>query len=284
MLEKKELKDYGHKLVDRVGQLIAAEQGKPLVLYLEGGCYDTEHGVTEFARHSLISAMDIASNIIGAYKKKVKVILGIIINDLGVSCHDLNCSTSSPLQKENPLPGEVLGILQSYAIYKSDLFVIARETTLKNRGIRHLKKIRNAESDTHPGKSLLTENFTQSGLGVYYNFDGRKVLLAEIRETGWAIKCSLIMAQHYFDLYRLMYKRVPDAHTYMIVDISDKMEETKVTSGAEILLHLMLGGNSLPPQLIVENILFWNARGDKVTTRVTDSCDWQQNTAIKIFG
>jgi hypothetical protein len=262
MLREMEVSTYGKKIIEDVDVLVASCTRFPLAIYIEGGDYDLRSGVSEFAVHSFKMALDIANNIIFRHRKKVKVILGIFINDLGIK-------HKNPQDRSDFLSG-FEAIANAYPVYKKDLFVLSFETNSKNRGVKSLKKLiadaGKVQEDFVPG-SLVTEHY-DLGQRIFFCHNRSRILLAEITDHKWSVKCPMLMAQHYLDMVTLIGKRVPTAETCTLIDFSEKIDANKVENGALIATKLLLHKTVENKHIVISNHFFWDDSGAMISGSV----------------
>ncbi len=208
---------------------------KPPIIFLEGGHFSPKYGPTEFSINSLQEAIDLASNLISEFKKKIRVVLGILIDDLGLNCENICNPTIEKIKQGNgPLPAAIEIILSKSPIIKRDRVIISSERNAKNRGIETLKKIAT--------ESALIEVKEETGLRRIYFLadDGQRVLCAQSNGNNWVAKCATIMAQHYKDVSRKLDQRFPEKYRQIIVDFSEASDQIKVNRSSELAIRLFL--------------------------------------------
>lgn len=211
------------------------------VIYLEGGHFDPRYPVTDFAVNSLHYALRIASQTIYEHKKRVRLALGILVDDLGLQCDAEICEIlPEAVEKESEIPPKLEAILAQYPIVKRDRLVIQRERACKNRGIQTLRKVLAQQAHL-----LRPELETQETDGVrriiYCNEKSQSILLAESKAKDvWTAKCPVIMAQHYSDVVRTVKKLHPMTNAVHIIDFSEVDDYNKVINGAELAVKILL--------------------------------------------
>lgn len=264
MLKEREVTAYGRKIIDDVDALVASSKKFPVAIYIEGGAYDIRFGINEFAENSLKMALDIANNIIVRHRKKIKVVLGAFVNDLG--------SKNKALHNRSGFLSGFNNITEGYQIYKENLFLVSFETSSKNRGIRSLKKIMAegycaSDSKTYPN---LEVEPSSAGHRVFFYDNRSRILLAETQGDNWSVKCPMLMAQHYLDMVNLIRKRVPAADTYFLIDFSEKIDGNKVENGALVASKLLLDREIDDKHIIISNHFFWDDRGSVISGSVSE--------------
>lgn len=256
MLRELATNGYGQKIMAQVDALVAGSTTFPVAIYLEGGDYDMRTGISEFAIQSLQLALSLANNIIFKYRKKVKVILGTFINDLGQK--DKQTTGGAQL-----LP-DFEQLTAASPVYKKDLFVVSLETNAKNRGIKTLKRLLSGVVPPHLLPGYLVPETIAQGQHIFFSEQRTRVLLAEVSQEKWALKCPMLMAQHYLDIVALMRKRVPGAATCALIDFSERIDSHKVENGALIATRL-LERSGAEQHVVISNHFFWDAEGAMIS-------------------
>ena len=254
-LIKENISKVEHELITLIQKEVAESSPTVTAVYLEGGHFDPRYSATDFSTDSLTKALNVANNAILAHKKNIKIVLGILIDDLGLQCGVESCEIlPSPAAKSGntglaPLPAELENILDQYRFVKRDKLVIQGERNCKNRGIQSLRKIVANQLDQFPQLSLKEVNdVTQV---IFKNQEGTDIILAEARDKGiWIAKCPLIMAQHYKDTYHKALKMHPQVGACHIMDFSEMDDFHKVVNGTEVAMTLFLH-----PDILGENKL-----------------------------
>ncbi|WP_203564058.1 hypothetical protein [Deefgea sp. CFH1-16] len=178
------------------------------------------------------------------HKKKLKVVLGVLIDDLGLQCGAEVCDISSPLAnvesiEPEKLPNELENVLAQYSIVKRDKLLLQGERNCKNRGLQALRKI--IANSMHLYPELSIEETSGLKKIIFKNEQGQKITLAESKMKDiWTAKCPLIMAQHYKDTYQKISKLNPHTNAFHIIDFSETEDYNKVITGTEVGLKLFL--------------------------------------------
>ncbi len=238
-IERKTLVNYQISLFLKIEHRLITEN-KPLVIFLEAGHFNSRLGITNFSVNSFQGAIDIATNLIIEFKKKIRIILGVLIDNLGLGCDNNNCCIK--LGHHGPdvshkLPDEIEDILYRSPIAKRDRFVISSERNARNRGISTLKKMARSLK-SNPKNTMLALEETGDVKKLYYKSEDRhNILLAEVIGNNWIVKCPTIMAQHYADLFQMMAQRFTLRYPRMVIDISEMLDRNKVNCGAEAALR-----------------------------------------------
>lgn len=260
-IEKCEIEN---KVIDIINNDIQQASGIPAI-YIEGGHFDPRYPVTDFAVKSLHYALRIANHTISQYKKRVRLALGILVDDLGLQCGADACeilpsAVESTIDSE--LPSELEAILAQYPIVKRDRLVIQGERTCKNRGIQTLRRIM-----TRHARSQLSELETEEKGDIqritFRNGKSQRILLAESKSKDiWTAKCPVIMAQHYSDVVKNVEKLHPQANAVHIIDFSETDDYNKVINGAELAIKLMLQSENVAGKSVTISNLFLSPFGD----------------------
>ncbi|MNR09672.1 hypothetical protein D3C85_1258860 [compost metagenome] len=183
--------------------------------------------------------LHIANNLITVYKGRVRIVIGILVDNLGLQCTENSCEISGaekPSELSQELPSEIEKILGEYFIVKRDKLIISNERNCKNKTISFLKKL---IQTPHPNISVQDSGDTQSV--NYLAEDQQQIQLAEIKNTvTWTAKCPSIMAQHYTGTLGKILKRFPEAEDITIIDFSEIEDINKVTRGVETAFNVYL--------------------------------------------
>ncbi|WP_017217603.1 hypothetical protein [Pseudoalteromonas sp. NJ631] len=259
-LKEKMVGEVEQKLLEMIRMDVAEHYPTVSAFYLEGGHFDPRYSATEFSIDSMVKVLNVANNAILEHKKKLKVVLGVLIDDLGLQCGSESCDISaSPAMTTDsqglaPLPDELEAVLSDYSIVKRDRLVLQGERNCKNRGIQSLRKIISQDLASFPQLSLATSNDVTKIL--FENSKGVDIVLAESKDKDiWTAKCPLIMAQHYKDTYQKALKMNPQAGVFHIMDFSEMDDFHKVVNGTEVALGLFLQDESLGDNIVkISNI------------------------------
>lgn len=262
-LHKQSLKPYGEELVGLVQANLPP--GHPLVVYLEAGHFDPrfkDPEDLEFAEESLKAAIDIATNLVVEHRDRVRIVFGILVDNLGLNCGDQGCSirpgTESFDITKGPLPASLEAILQDSPLIKRDRVLLHDERNAKNRAITRLRRM------LKTGLEALTQvPGAETGKSELFFRKGTpdEVLLANIAKEAWSAQCPAIMGQHYTDVFAMLDERYRDHPPKMIIDFSEQADRQKVTRGSQVGLGLFLPPAPLPHHII--NVCFWDPQGDQ---------------------
>src|SRR5436190_971667 len=89
------MKDYQQTLIDLIGKLANQKNAKRQIVYLEGGYYDSKLGPQEFSINSLAGIIEVAEEIVKKQYKVTRVILGVLVNNIGIVCGEDVCEIPS---------------------------------------------------------------------------------------------------------------------------------------------------------------------------------------------
>ncbi|MCS3433495.1 hypothetical protein [Klebsiella sp. BIGb0407] len=218
-----------------------------VIVYLEGGHYNSNYGPDDFSINSLNEAIYFSKQIIKKHKKGVRLAFGILIDNLGLNCSNNNtCEIKNTTDKnEVELNQEIEAIIQLNKLIKRDKFIIFNERTTKNRAIDSLKKIKN-------NKELIMSKEVDGKVDIMYEKDEVRFLLAKKNENRISARCPLLMAQHYKDIISTLNKRYNN-HQIIIFDWSQIEDKTKVTQG-RLALKLFSDEQQMPVN--INNIFY----------------------------
>lgn len=232
------MKDYKQTLLD----LIIDNQSngeKRQIVYLEGGYYDTRFGPTEFSVNTLKACIEIAESIIKKRYRITRVVLGVLINNIGMTCGEDACVIDSREKITKNTDGTISESLEKMLVKskvtKKDKVIITNERNLRNRGIRTAR-----EMIKEPIKYSL-EIDENADKEVLYNviLDGSKIPLAIKRGERLIARCPLIMGQHYLDLYIDSIKKYGNSTNLLLVDFCEMYDRHKVNNGVKVALMIL---------------------------------------------
>lgn len=258
-LQELPLSKIEQEIFDRIEEYVVLNGIQPLTIYLEGGHFDPRKKVDAFAVNTLRFSLNVANNLIYKHKKKVRLVLGILVNNIGFGCDTDSCDigpNASNEQETVNIPEELQEVLNAYAIYKSEKLIISNEVNLKNRGIRTLRK--NLDRYIESKQISLESGETAK---IYHIDDGDNFLLAEESSGNWTAKCTTIMGQHYADLFLRLHQRFPENKDFMLVDFSEMFDKHKVGSGKKACFSLFLKPELTKNNNRIMNVFQWDTEG-----------------------
>src|SRR5579872_954041 len=120
---------------------------KRLIVYLEGGYYDTRFGPQDFSINTLKIAVATAEELVQSKYNITRVVLGILADNIGIACGDYICfipNETNGYKDEKPftIPDVLKEIIKKSHILKDEVF-FTNEKTLRNRGLKIVKNIIN---------------------------------------------------------------------------------------------------------------------------------------------
>lgn len=256
-------KQYISDLINIVEK--ALESSSNLVVFLEAGHFDPRFGITDFSTISMRDALDFAKGLIKRFDKKIKIVLGILIDDLGLECSETSCTispspTKSALEDDKILPKELDELLHSYFFVKRDRLLISSEKTCKNRGLLRLKKLLKSESYENV-ISVDARDATKTKV-TFTDEEQNEILLAEYSMAIWKAKCPTIMGQHYIDCFIKLQQRFVLNQKMMIIDWAEMLDYSKVTAGSQAAMKVFIPNNLEKLDLEIVNIFFGDDVGD----------------------
>jgi hypothetical protein len=231
------------------------------VVFLEAGHFDPRRGATTFSRVTLEDSLELVKCLIKQFNRQVKVVLGILVDDLGLECGETSCSLqdmSSATLAEGTLPDELEKILISPYV-KRDRVVISSERACKNRSLLSLKKA--LKSDAYQDQISLKEGDGVNTKVLFTDDEFNEILLAEFFQSVWKAKCPAIMGQHYVDCYTKMLQRDTESTKLMIIDWSEMLDHSKVTAGSQAALKVFSTAAIKSLDLDIVNIFFGDDLG-----------------------
>lgn len=211
---------------------------KKPVLYLEAGYYDPRVGVDDFALSSMSEAIKVGEDLIKRYGHKVRLVFGVLVNDLGLDADEL---------KENTMPKSLEEVMAGSNIIKRDRVLIWSEKTAKNRSIKNLKQIIGLKSNN---RLILREDDYEVSV-LMRSDNGNNVLLAQHSNNVFKARCPSIMGKHYSDCLELIKKRFPEMTYFIVMDWSKILDRDKVTAGSQTYLNLFASAHDNFPISII---------------------------------
>lgn len=230
-----------------VSQVVHAAD-TPVAVIVEGGHFDPRLGADSFAIASLNAALQLTEGLIHHYARRVRVVISLLVDDLGASCGPAACTLAdAPAPVETGvLPDPLDARLRAHRLVRRDRVVVTTERNARNRGLAALRGWTAVPDLLHwhgaPGARRAT----------FQADDGASIPLAE--ETGpgrWTARCPLIMAQHYADLRALAGRRYAPSWPTVVVDLSVGADQPKVTRGAELAVRRPHSAPDARPHAIV---------------------------------
>ena len=232
-----------NKIFDWISEQIEEEKDpqKVPIVYLEGGHHDPRYPVNDFAKASLTHVLRIAAKLMQSYQRQqIKIALGILSDNLGLSCSDTHCeiSVDQALEKASfNIPLALQSILKNYPFVRMDRLILSHERTCKNRGLAFLRN--HLKKTEHPGLFFLEQ--AESTLVCFETADAEEVPIAEIKKQGaWVAKCPTIMAQHYADIVQTLHKRYDAAGLMLYIGFYPIEDINKAKQGTELALDVFL--------------------------------------------
>lgn len=231
--------NYRQALLGIINKITVQNDNKRQIIYLEGGYFDTRFGPKDFSTNTLKACIETAEEIIKKKYRIMRVTLGILINNIGITCDEDMCvigdqENNFRSKNDTVIPESLENMLKKSKVAKGDQ-IITNERTLRNRGIRTIKDIirdlekYSLEMDTHTNNEVL--------YSVIIN--GSKIPLAIKRGERWVARCPLIMGQHYTDLYIKNAKKYGNTVNQLLIDMCEMYDRQKVNNGAKVSLLLL---------------------------------------------
>lgn len=231
---------FSQVLVDIIEKITKQNSvSKRQIVYIEGGYYDTRFGPNEFSTNTLRASIEAVEEIIKKRYKITRVVLGVLINNIGITCGEDVCviapqEDNSKDNEDTVIPEVLENMLQKSKVAKGDQ-VITNERTLRNRGIRTIKEI-----VREPEKYFLETEVNANDEVLYSTtIKGTKIPLAIQKGERWVARCPLIMGQHYIDLYIKNAKKYGNSTNQLLIDMCEMYDRHKVNNGARVALLLL---------------------------------------------
>lgn len=256
-INNKSSKSYFDTLLSHVDECHHQSNDK-MVVYLEAGHFNNRFGVDDFAINTLNDAIELGRILIKKYQKDVRLVYGILIDDLGIACSEEHCTLSSlPINdktSQSELPNEIEEIIVASSLIKRERLMLFSERTSKNRAIETIKKQLKNNNDS----ILIKEIEGYSEINVSTNEWGA-FMLARRQGSIFTAKCPAIIAQHYKDVAMKLRQRFFEVNDFVIIDWSDASDKTKVLQGASAFPVIW---DASPLQTSIINVFFGDDEGE----------------------
>lgn len=246
----------------------------PVVVVLEGGHYDPRSGADLFSRNSLRCALTMGRETIERYGRRVRVVYGVLVDDLGLDCDASSCRLlgTAPTGFDQVLPAELEAILQRDRFVKRDRLIVSTERHSRNRGLKQLKRL--LEGDKASFAEYLTiEERDGANHYVMRADDGLTIQVATRVASRWTVKCPLIMASHYAELVENVEQRFGQRYAIVIVDFSEISDRGKVTRGSELALRAFVPAGAEAARRSILNVFWADESGELYLTDSFHDCD-----------
>jgi len=250
--------DYRDQLKEIIQSKLSAD-GK-VVVYLEAGHYDPRLSPDSFSLESLKDALAVLQGLIATYKGEVKIVLGILVDDLGLECGSGGCSIKEAQnahseEDDSLFPQSIEEVLSSSRFVKRERVLRFSERTTKNRAIQTLRNGIKSEKD-----SIQVEEGDRASRVIFHSLEEDPVLLAEFEGSVYRAKCPSIMGQHYSDCFMRIKQRFTEMTSLIIVDWSEMMDHSKVTMGSQAAFKVFFSEEAASAVTLM-NIFFQDAAG-----------------------
>ena len=227
-------KDYFDETLEFVSDYFLDEANN--VAMLEGGHFNPLLGPSRFSYQSLSDALDFGSTLIRLFPNRLRLVLGILVDDLGMTSNAPPRHNTGQSYAPEHLPEEIRETLAASQIVKLERLLIGSERNAKNRVIDRLKQHIRAGDGSQ--EKIMVDR-TDDAKRVLLRQDGQNnIHLATFKSHTATAHCPAIMGQHYADCFRTMHKRFPKAERLLIIDWSEMMDQWKVSGGSKTCVGL----------------------------------------------
>ncbi len=252
-------KDYIDETVALIEEFIDDQSSS--VIMLESGHFNPEIGPSRFSHQSLNDALDLGSALIRLFPKRLRLVLGILVDDLGIPFATQPGACSGQHYSPCMLPEGIQQILRASHIVKLDRFLIASERNAKNRAIDQLKRL--LDTGPEPDERMVVDRTDDDVRRLLLQQESQSnIHLATLNRHTATAHCPAIMGQHYADCFRTIQKRFPKAERLLIIDWSEMMDRWKVISGSKTCVDLLLPDTIEQPERGIINIFFGDDAGE----------------------
>ncbi len=216
-------------ILDFVSSEVAKlRNGKYYSIFLEAGHFSPGN-IEKSSLRSFESSVDLAKELKYSFGRRVRVLLGVLVDDLGLTCSEGLCSPQGIL-KHKGLPTEYEQILNDLGLKIPFEVKLSSERNIKNKAINIFKK----------DLSVLrgNENFKVTGDIGHQGYYLDDIFLGTSSGYKFAIRCPLLMGVHYYLTFLDMNKKLPFSEKFYIFDWSLFSEMAKVNQGRYVFEHL----------------------------------------------
>lgn len=250
--------NYFNNIIEYITPIIEQRINQDVVvIYLEAGHFNSAYGVDEFSINSLQDAILLGNLLIKKYNKNIKLVYGILIDNLGMSCSEDFCTISPNPVKSEPndhLPDELEVIIAESKLLKRDKLALFYERAAKNRSIETLKTL--LKKNIPEIKHVVKDNNSEI---IFQSYDNQnQFLLAKRHDHQFVAKCPALLAQHYKDINLMLHKRFPSNQHAIVIDWSELDDAIKVKQGKQAAN--VFNNNSVSNATII-NIFFGDDKG-----------------------
>lgn len=224
-----------------IGQL-----GESPVIIIEGGYFDCRELSPRERARQLEDSFQLLSLLREQQPRSCKkILLTALWNDFGanksycgIEPHAEGSETQVATCGESPVPPWARQVFarNAAAIEEFPLEIFPMKPT-RNRSARAIAE--GLKGSQGPDRRL-REMHNADAVDIYADTEAGSVYVACRKKgpLGLAVRCTALMAQHYFDLYRYARKSVPSMTDLWIFDFNQYLEEERVRLGAEVSLVL----------------------------------------------
>ena len=201
---------------------------RPATFVVQGGYFSTSTGVDAFSRGSLKAAIDLQAFLLNANPEN-RVHLALLVNDIGdVACGTMTSCTLSEratVVDSQPATQEAAALLKEHGVTDYRIFT---EKSLKNRGLRRIKKLRNNRQFQSSVVSVASD---EAYTDYFFRKDGEEIALFRERGTSWAAKCPVIKAMFNTAAVEWAHGIVPASGHIVVVDFAAWSDSGSVHKG-----------------------------------------------------
>lgn len=248
----------------------SAVGARPVVV-VEGGYFDPRDDSAADRAEHLADSFRLVNDL-GRHLTQPTILLAALVNDFGCgrNCGELNCGpapASNPTDEVTPplafLPRWARPAYEGIVPRALPLRTFGMRAT-RNRAAKHLARLQRCPDEV-PIRWINDSEFTD----VYADTASGPVYLGRRRHGPYGVKvrCTALMAQHYFDLYRAAAAIRPDMSDLWIVDFNRSIEAARVQAGASTSLAIYQWPSGV--RTLIINCVYYPGHPELQPLRVT---------------
>jgi hypothetical protein len=206
---------------------------------IQGGYFESSVGFDDFSTNTLRMAINLGK-LITKVSKRNNVLHSLLINDLGQACSPKGCTVAgNTINNTDVNLPDIANIIRDTGL-NNNLIAFSTEKTLKNRGLRKIRKIlknKASNEELYPSLySLVEDDVIKLYLSSKYGSD---ILVASVVDNNYIAKCPLIMGSYYSDMFLYGYfEKQHLVNNIFVIDFCSFTDKDKVIKGAEVSLSL----------------------------------------------
>lgn len=249
-------KTYISELISILDERIKGDSNT--VIYLDAGHYKAASPITTFSLTSLLDALAFGKVLKDKYANSIKVVFGILIDNLGLECSSQACEVAGNQEWADrvTLHESLQEILQAKIGQKAKDVRIVSERAVKNRAIRRLRGLLKSDSP-----QLVLEKSDEEYSIFFKNHSERKIFLAQKKGDLINVHCPCIVAQHYLDTLEILRKKFHRNNNFITIDWCERTDKPNVESGLQALEKVFYPASIKTVNFQIVNVFYFDEEG-----------------------